>query len=262
MTYKPPYLLPALALSAITLAGCVTDTKTNTNANAVVNTSVNNTNTVTNTTTANDNVNEAIANTNLNENSNTEVSDLDTSDWQTYTNEKYGFSFKYPKDWQISNDIFEEYKKSYDNPRYQVNTTDIVFATSLDNADITAEIDHYKSLTDVMGVGVMESVARGKLISVAVSDLEVSDLVSEQGFAFTIGDTTLLDNNIVATNVYLKKSWEGNSNYHYIYIPLPDAELTNMGKPVQSVVFTMETNNGNYDQNDLLNIVHTFQTNS
>lgn len=26
---------------------------------------------------------------------------IDTSDWKTYVNEQYGFSFKYPKDWEI-----------------------------------------------------------------------------------------------------------------------------------------------------------------
>ena len=29
------------------------------------------------------------------------VSDVDTSDWQTYRNEELGFSFRYPKDWDM-----------------------------------------------------------------------------------------------------------------------------------------------------------------
>jgi len=32
----------------------------------------------------------------------------ETADWQTYTNEEYGFSFKYPADWEISKKTFSE----------------------------------------------------------------------------------------------------------------------------------------------------------
>ena len=43
----------------------------------------------------------------VNENSNTPVtntieSDVNTSDWLTYTNEDYGFSFRYPREWHVS----------------------------------------------------------------------------------------------------------------------------------------------------------------
>ncbi len=65
----------------------------------------NNTNTVANEN-ANTNVNtNTAANTNAETNSNTNTatntnSSVDTSDWLTYTNEEYGFSFKYPQDWK------------------------------------------------------------------------------------------------------------------------------------------------------------------
>ncbi|MFA6474794.1 MAG: hypothetical protein WCV88_01170 [Patescibacteria group bacterium] len=80
-------LLITFAASTLLLVGssCTTTQKTNTN-------------------TINDNVNtEAVTNTNdnvSNDNTNVEqVSGIDTSDWQTYTNDEYGFSFKYPKEW-------------------------------------------------------------------------------------------------------------------------------------------------------------------
>lgn len=56
---------------------------TNSNSNV-------NTNTPTNTT----------GNTNTQANTNT-ATDIDTSDWKTYENAKYGYSFKYPSDWTI-----------------------------------------------------------------------------------------------------------------------------------------------------------------
>jgi hypothetical protein len=232
-----------LTASLMLLVGCTTSSTSNMNVQADTNTAVTNT-----TVTANTNSDQG--------------SEVDTSDWLTYTSEEYGFSFKYPKEWQISKDIFEEYKKSYDNPRYQINEKDRVFITSLTSNEVTAEINNYKSQTDEMGAGVIESIGKGKLISIAVSEKEVTDLISEEGFTFTIDDTMLLDQNIKATNVYLKKRWEGNADYHNIYIPLQSSELTNMGKTVKSVVFTIETNDGNYDRNALLNIAQTFQKNS
>lgn len=61
-----------------------------------------------------------------------------TSNWKTYTNYKYGFSFKYPSDWmylevpnetyQIEQDEVWLYKESARLPKPQTNaTTDIVF---------------------------------------------------------------------------------------------------------------------------------------
>ncbi len=38
---------------------------------------------------------------------NTATTTIDTSDWKTYTNDEYGFSFKYPKNFQITKKILE-----------------------------------------------------------------------------------------------------------------------------------------------------------
>jgi hypothetical protein len=76
--------LSTITASLVFITGCTT-VQTATNTNEVSNT---NTNTV--------NTNATVAN----ENTNTEQgSEVDTSDWLTYTNEEYGFSFKYPEEW-------------------------------------------------------------------------------------------------------------------------------------------------------------------
>ncbi len=85
MKSTKPILISTLTASLLILAGCTTQTATNTmvNDNATV---------------------EVVANTNeTTSNENTNVGDasgeVDTSDWLTYTNDEYGFSFKYPKKW-------------------------------------------------------------------------------------------------------------------------------------------------------------------
>ena len=97
MTQPKPILISTLAASLLVLAGCTTQTATNANtANQNTNTEV-----VVNT-------NEAVSNENTNTEQGSEVdlsaeasAEVDTSDWLTYTNEEYGFSFKYPPQWSL-----------------------------------------------------------------------------------------------------------------------------------------------------------------
>lgn len=77
--------ISTITASLLVLAGCSAQTATNTineNANIEV---------VTNT-------NETVSNENTNAEQGSEV---DTTNWLTYENEEYGFSFKYPKEWTL-----------------------------------------------------------------------------------------------------------------------------------------------------------------
>lgn len=67
------------------------------NTNGTNNTNTQNSNTNLNNSEQNENVNQV-----NNENINNDATAIDTSDWQTYANEEYGFSFKYPKEYIIS----------------------------------------------------------------------------------------------------------------------------------------------------------------
>lgn len=76
------------------------------NGNAVANENVNtvevNANTIN--TNTNEDTNVGVnANVGANTNTNTDsTGEVDTSDWLTYTNEEYGFSFRYPEDWAVT----------------------------------------------------------------------------------------------------------------------------------------------------------------
>lgn len=79
--------ITTLTASLTLMVGCTTQTTTNDNTNQVVNTNV-----------TNENTNVVVANANENTNSE-QGSEVDISDWLTYTNDEYEFSFKYPKEW-------------------------------------------------------------------------------------------------------------------------------------------------------------------
>lgn len=95
-------LLPITSILSIALlAGCTTTQTANTNEVAEV---AQNTNSESNTNQV-ENTNEAVEvaeNTNSDE---TNTAEVDTSDWLTYTNEEYGFSFKYPEEWEINGPV-------------------------------------------------------------------------------------------------------------------------------------------------------------
>ncbi len=48
----------------------------------------------------------------------TDLISVDTSDWQTYRNEKYGFELKYPKDWEIS--VYDPTSRDVDGPTFSI----------------------------------------------------------------------------------------------------------------------------------------------
>ncbi|OGY78375.1 MAG: hypothetical protein A3B74_01290 [Candidatus Kerfeldbacteria bacterium RIFCSPHIGHO2_02_FULL_42_14] len=85
-------VITTLAASFVLLAGCSTQTATNTNANVVnANTTV-----------------EVADTTNENTNKKDETGEVNTSDWQFYSNNIYDLSFQYPQNWSIKQEWLEQ----------------------------------------------------------------------------------------------------------------------------------------------------------
>ncbi len=104
---KKKIILTGLGLTALTFlgAGCVsTEVAETTNASV----EAENINTVVGseatTETVNQNTNSETGISNNEEATSVadENTEIDTSDWQTYSNDEYGFSFKYPQDWYLN----------------------------------------------------------------------------------------------------------------------------------------------------------------
>jgi hypothetical protein len=123
--------LSTITASLVFITGCTT-VQTATNTNEVSNT---NTNTV--------NTNATVAN----ENTNTEQgSEVDTSDWLTYTNEEYGFSFEYKNSWSVDwNSMDQCWYIKDKNAAANTNTT--TYLATLCTAGYFDQIK-YSSLSD------------------------------------------------------------------------------------------------------------------
>ena len=157
-----PILISTLATSLLLLAGCTTQTVTNTNTNVV-----SNTNATVNTNTSNDNTNavvtESIENTNADQGS-----EVDTSDWLTYTNDEYGFSLKYPRDWVLE----ENENTATDSSSHGI--------LSLGTGG------HYPTLAVTVKRGLTEEIIQ----SYREFDAELSPVLSED--TVTINDTVMI----------------------------------------------------------------------
>ena len=99
-------VISTIIASVVLLAGCSIQTATSSDTAIEVSTNTNETvvNDNTNTTSSSGGNAEQVSEVDL---SSGALAQEDTSDWLTYTNEEYGFSFRYPEDW-IINDYTEQ----------------------------------------------------------------------------------------------------------------------------------------------------------
>lgn len=112
-----PILFATLGISIISLTGCAASTPTNSDSSATPNTNV----TVSNVDISNTNVG---ATNNANTNAVVENNNLNI-----YENVEYGFSFKYPKDWNVLED--GKYINIYSIEQFQKLTNDAQTSPSL-----------------------------------------------------------------------------------------------------------------------------------
>ncbi len=134
--------ISTITANLLVLAGCTT-VSTATNTDVVTNTDTTNTNVVVNT----------------NENTNSDqVSEVDTSDWLTYTSDEYGFSLQYPSNY------------SFDESHEGVNFKDVESDSVLANQEnIKFYVQNYDEAPD----------KKGEAYALLSTKTELSDLKSE-----------------------------------------------------------------------------------
>lgn len=213
-------LISTLAASLVLLAGCTAQTATNTNT-------VSNSNEVDQNTNA-----EVVANTNetvTNENTNTEQgSEVDTSDWLTYTNDEYGFSFRYPKELfanhvseasfpfsrtKISEAPTERLEDHFENTKGELN------AEKIEITDAVVDNKFYKLLPSGIKVKTKISQAEGEAL---IKVFTWYDEEYQYSFTFVFPSLaatpkeffTKYDSNEKVTK-FIEKIWEGSAEKKY-----------------------------------------------
>ncbi|PIZ45053.1 hypothetical protein COY32_05670 [candidate division WWE3 bacterium CG_4_10_14_0_2_um_filter_41_14] len=130
---------------------------------------------------------------------------IDTSDWKTYTNEKYGFSVKYPNSWFIRSDSGRSIDISYqDFPEFAMrlyDTVGVTFTSLEDEKQIfpgdpfLRETEYFKKIANLnvgeptvfektnassyISVVKTASITKGKYIYVSCTETTTSESATE-----------------------------------------------------------------------------------
>lgn len=209
-------LLISASLILVAGAGCTqpatTSLDTDNSNETVVNTTVTNTNEA-----VVENINAVLDNTNT-ATSNTNESDgeiTDTSDWLSYTNEEYGFSFRYPKDWTYEEKSLTAPEEGILSVRF-LSPADSSVINSINYTDQPVGIDvriiesslsplqYYQEQIGSLDIQYSEAELESGLMGVAYHDPGLSEGIYRN--IFSNGDNQLID-----VRIFSKKNLESET---------------------------------------------------
>ncbi|MBL8029976.1 MAG: hypothetical protein JNN11_01885 [Candidatus Doudnabacteria bacterium] len=177
----------------------------------------------------------------------------ETADWKTYRNDEYGFEFKYPEDWYISTKAIDEIKRG---------SSDLVVL--LTNAPEEKEQRYVEELKAYDGIGASENhvdLLNGNLILITAHDLSVEyfkDFKKELGFEFkNIIDLNHSVGKGVRGNWYI--TWEMFKDTDAVYLPFNGSMNNQWGRPIKSISFWIDRNNGKYEKEVFEQVVNSFK---
>lgn len=133
----------------------------------------------------------------------TKTQEEDFSDWKTYQNEKYGFEFKYPRDWSKSDYKLELNKTNYligpDIGLHGIGGNQIDFYISLNNQTLTEWINKnigFEGSDEKIIIGGVEGIKRtGK--DQITSEIAIGIIFQNDNKVFSFSSVGEKNNNIL-----------------------------------------------------------------
>ncbi len=143
----------------------------------------------------------------------TESVEIDTSNWKTYRNERYGFEFKYPKDWtNITKDYVE--KQYIFSNSIELNSIEIEKGGIFFNLTIGSDINLFDALYKLKP---MEKFDRNLVIYKKISNLIIGEFPAVK---YSVNRSAIPASFLpMGDGILIKKA---DITFHFVFMGLPE----------------------------------------
>ena len=182
-------------------------------------------------------------------------SEIDTSNWLTYRNEKYGYEIKYPDDWRIATEYMRTIEDISSDPKNTSTENDFIVITKL---SLTEEKEFLEFAEKERGIALSPyfNFGLGKTITMLPVYGNKEDLYKEINDSITIKSSNIRDIVLSGITITRYRRYEATDNgvFDYESALIPYNNINNLAsyyndKKYNYIEIRIERNSGNFEEN-------------
>lgn len=182
-------------------------------------------------------------------------SEIDTSDWLTYKNEKYGYKIKYPKDWRIATEYIRTIADISSDPKNTSTENDFIVLTKL---SLTEEKEFLEFAEKERGIAFSPyfNFGLGKTITILPVYGNKEDLYKEINDSIIIKSSNIRDMVLSGITITRYRRYEATDNgiFDYESALIPYDNINNLtsyynDKKYNYIEIRIERNDGDFEEN-------------